>query len=87
MSKVAEIRKSGRASVFGYRPGDHSSINALGAAEVVTSDPIKAEKWKEKWTAFWKDGPADPNYVLIKVVPKKIIYLDFAAHKQEILEL
>jgi len=25
--------------------------------------------------------------VLIKVVPKKVVYLDFAAHKQEVIEL
>ena len=86
-NKIAEVKKNGKASVFVYRPSDHSSINAIGEAEVVTSDTIKAEKWKEKWTAFWKQGPSDPAYALIKVVPKKIIYLDFAAHKQEILEL
>jgi len=86
-NKVAEVKKNGKASVFVYRPTDHSSINAIGEAEVVTSDTIRAEKWKEKWTAFWKQGPSDPAYALIKVVPKKIIYLDFAAHKQEILEL
>lgn len=86
-SKVAEIKKNSKASVFLYRPTDHSSINALGEAEVVTSDTIRAEKWKEKWTAFWQQGPSDPAYALIKVVPKKIIYLDFAAHKQEVLDL
>ena len=86
-NKVAEVKKNGKASVFVYRPTDHSSINAIGEAEVVTSDTIRAEKWKEKWTAFWKQGPSDPAYALIKVVPKKMIYLDFAAHKQEVLEL
>lgn len=85
-NKVAEVKKDGRASVFVYRPSDHSSINCLGSAEVVMSDTIRAAKWKEKWTAFWKQGPSDPAYALIKVVPKKIIYLDFPAHKQEILE-
>ena len=84
--KVEEIKKNPKASVFVYRPGDHSSISVMGNAEVVTSDVIRSEKWKEKWTAFWKGGPADPNYNLIKVVPKKIVYLDFASHKQEAME-
>ncbi len=57
-NKVAEVKKNGKAGVFVYRPADHSSINALGEAEVVTSDTIRAEKWKEKWTAFWKQGPS-----------------------------
>lgn len=86
-NKIREIRNNPKASVFLYRPGDHSSISVMGNAEVVTSDTIRAEKWKEKWTAYWKQGPTDPNYALIKVVPKKIIYLDFPTHKQEVLEL
>jgi len=86
-NKVQEIRNNPHASVFVYRPSDHSSISAVGAAEVVTSDVVRAEKWKEKWTAFWKQGPSDPNYALIKVVPQKITYLDFAAHKQQVLEM
>jgi len=85
-NKINEIKKNPRASVFLYRPGDHSSISVIGNAEVVTSDVIRAEKWKEKWTAFWKQGPTDPSYALIKVVPKKIVYLDFPTHKQEVLE-
>jgi len=86
-NKVKEIKKNPNASVFVYRPTDHSSINALGKAEIVTDDAIRKQYWKEKWSAFWKTGPTDPAYVLIKVVPKKVVLLDFPAHKQEVVEL
>jgi general stress protein 26 len=86
-NKVKEIKKNSHASVFVYRPTDHSSVSSLGTAEIVTDDAIRKQYWKEKWTAFWKTGPTDPAYVLIKVVPKKVVYLDFAAHKQEVIEL
>ena len=86
-NKIREIKNNPKVSVFLYRPGDHSSISVQGNAEVVTSDVIRAEKWKDKWTAYWKQGPTDPNYALIKVVPKKVTYLDFPTHKQEVLEL
>ncbi len=86
-NKVQEIKKNARASVFVYRPTDHSSVSALGTAEIVTDDAIRKHYWKEKWTAFWKTGPTDPAYVLIKVVPQRVIYLDFPAHKQEILDM
>lgn len=85
-NKVEEIKKNPKASVFLYRPNDHSSISVLGKAEIVTSDVIRADKWKDKWTAYWNQGPTDSRYTLIKVVPKKIIYLDFPTHKQEVLE-
>ena len=86
-NKVKEIKANPKASAFFYRPEDHSSINVLGSAEIVTDQKVKQAKWKDKWTAYWKQGPSDPAYTLIRIVPKKIIYLDFASHSQEILEL
>lgn len=85
--KVQEINNNSKASVFLYRPSDHSSISVLGKAVIVTDAAIKKEKWKEKWAAYWKQGAADAAYTLIKVVPVKIVHLDFAKHQQEILEL
>lgn len=86
-NKVAEIKNNSKASVFLYRPEDHASISVSGNAEIVTDDDARNEKWKEKWSAFWKKGSSDPEYTLIKIVPKQIVYLDFANHNQEILEL
>ena len=85
--KVAEIKNNQKSSVFLYRPEDHSSISVQGTAEIVTDDAVRKEKWKEKWTAFWQEGPSDPAYTLIKVIPEQIVYLDFANHHQEILAL
>ena len=86
-NKLKEIKKNSQASVFVYRPADHSSVSALGKAEIVTDDALRKQYWKEKWSAYWKTGPTDPAYVLIKIVPKKVVYLDYAAHKQEVVEL
>ena len=85
--KVAEIKNNSKASVFLYRPEDHASIAVSGNAEIVTDDDTKNEKWIEKWSAFWQKGSSDPEYTLIKIVPKQIVYLDFANHNQEILDL
>jgi len=86
-NKVAEIKKNSKTSVFLYRPEDHASISVAGNAEIVTDDDVRNEKWNEKWSAFWEKGSSDPEYTLIKIVPKQIVYLDFANHNQEILEL
>jgi general stress protein 26 len=85
-TKVTEIKKNPSASVFVYRPKDHSSVSALGEAEVVTDDETRKKFWQDAWKAFWS-GPSDPNYVLVKVVPKKIDYLDYPQHKLETLDL
>ncbi len=86
-NKLQEIKDNPKASVFLYRPEDHSSISALGRAEIVTDDNTRKDKWKDKWSAFWEGGPTDPAYRLIKIVPEKIVYLDFPNHAQEVLEL
>ena len=85
--KVSEIEKNPSASVFYYRPTDHSSVSALGKAEVVRDDETRKKMWQEAWSAFWKEGPTDPGYCLIKVTPTKMEYLDYPNHKQETLNL
>jgi general stress protein 26 len=86
-NKLKEIKKNPSASVFVYRPADHSSVSALGKAEIVTDDATRKQYWKDKWTAYWKTGPTDPAYVLIRIVPKKVVLLDYVTHKQEAIEL
>lgn len=85
--KVAEIEKNPAASVFFYRPTDHSGVSALGRAEVVKDDETRKKMWQDKWSAFWREGATDSRYCLVKVTPKKIEYLDYPNHKLETLEL
>jgi general stress protein 26 len=85
--KVVEIDKNGAASVFYYRPTDHSSVSAVGKAEIVRDDETRKKMWQDAWSAFWKEGPRDPGYCLIKVTPKKMEYLDYPNHKLETLDL
>jgi general stress protein 26 len=84
--KVAEISQQPRVNVFLYRPEDHSSISVAGNAEIVMDDDVRREKWKDHWSGFWQQGCTDPAYTLIRIVPKKIVYLDYAAHQKEVLE-
>ena len=85
--KVAEIKAQSCVNVFLYRPEDHSSISVTGEAEIVTDDDVRKARWQDKWSGFWKEGPSDPEYALVRVVPKKVVYLDYAAHQKEVLEL
>ena len=84
--KVVEIEKNHAVSVFYYQPSDHSSVSALGTAEIVKDDAVRKEMWQDAWSAYWK-GPSDPAYCLIKITPKKMEYLDYPNHKLETLEL
>jgi len=85
--KVVEIEKNGAASVFYYCPTDHSSVSAMGKAEIVKDDETRKKMWQDAWSAFWKEGPSDSGYCLIKVTPKNMEYLDYPNHKLETLDL
>jgi len=85
--KVKEIEKNSKASVFFYRPSDHSGVSAIGKAEVVKDEATRTKMWQDAWKMYWKGGPSDPGYGLIKITPKVIEYLDYPNHKQESLKL
>jgi general stress protein 26 len=86
-NKVKEITKKKTASVFVYRPTDHSSVCACGAAEIIKDDRLRKKYWNEDWKMFWPEGYKDPDYVLIKLVPHRLEYLDYPNHKLEVLEM
>jgi len=85
--KIAEIENNPAVSVFFYRPTDHSGVSAMGRAEIVKDDETRKKMWQDAWSAYWKEGPTDPGYCLIKIIPKKIEYLDYPNHTQETLQL
>ena len=86
-NKVREIQNNPKACVFLYRPGDHSSISMQGEAMVVTDVALRKEKWRENWAVYWPDGPTNEDFTLIKIVPRRIIYLDWPSRKYEFLDL
>jgi len=86
-NKVREIQNNPKVSVFLYRPGDHSSICLQGEAMVVTNVALRKEMWKEKWAVYWPDVPTNDDFTLIKIVPRKILYLDWPNRRQEVLDL
>lgn len=86
-NKIKEITRNKSSCVFVYRPTDHSSVRACGKAQVIKDDKTRKKYWQDAWQAYWPAGPKDPNYVLIKVIPKRLEYLDYPKHKLEVLEL
>jgi general stress protein 26 len=86
-NKIKEITRNKSSCVFVYRPTDHSSVTACGKAQVIKDDKTRKKYWQDAWKAYWPAGPKDPNYVLIRLAPKRLEYLDYPNHKLEVLEL
>lgn len=70
--KVAQIAKDPRVTLICFDPGSQGYVTLLGRAEVV-SDPVEKERrWKDEWSAFYKDKNRGSDYVLIRVRPSRL---------------
>jgi len=86
-NKIKEITKNKAVCVYVYRPTDHSNVCACGTAVVTKDDKLKKKYWKDAYKTFWPGGYKEPDYVLIKVIPKRLEYLDYPNHKLEVLDV
>jgi general stress protein 26 len=84
--KVYQIRKNGEVHLaFGADPSNWALpyVNVEGTAEILTDAESKMRCWKEEYKQYYK-GPDDPNYVVIRIVPRVIEYMAVGAHQPEI---
>ena len=61
---------------------DSESVRIFGKAENVFDDTVKAEKWQDDWSQYFK-GKDDPEYSLIKVDSSKVEYWNYEKYGME----
>ena len=74
-SKIQDIRKNPNVSVFIDDPDDMTNASIAGKAEIVTTPRLLKKFWQEPFGFFFPGGPTDPDYCLLKIIPKKVEYL------------
>lgn len=70
--KVAEIRRDPRVTLLYFNAAAAEYVTVLGTATLVADSAEKARHWKEEWAAYYKDGPRDDGYLLIRVRPNRL---------------
>jgi general stress protein 26 len=75
-SKIRDIRKNPNVSVFVDDPNDQTNASIIGKAQIITDGKLKKKFWQEPFGFFFPAGPTDPDYCLLKIIPKKIEYLN-----------
>jgi general stress protein 26 len=75
-SKIKDIRKNPNVSVFVDDPDDLTNASIIGKAEIVTDDRLRRKFWQEPFGFFFPGGPSNPDYCLLKIIPKKVEYLN-----------
>ncbi|MBO1627254.1 pyridoxamine 5'-phosphate oxidase family protein [Bacillus arachidis] len=82
--KVADIEQNSNVHVLLGREGnklDEDYIEVEGIASIEEDQTLKNKFWSNNLKR-WLLGPEDPNYVLIKINPNTIYYIDSAGTTQ-----
>ena len=64
--KVADFRLNPKAGLSYSFYGD--SVALRGTVEIITDNETRKRMWQEYFINYFPDGPADPNYVLIRFI-------------------
>ncbi|MDZ4770207.1 MAG: pyridoxamine 5'-phosphate oxidase family protein [Chloroflexota bacterium] len=72
--KVTELHSNANVNVS-YASGN-SYVSMAGKATIVTDVAKKKELWKPDLQAWFKNGPEDPNVVLVKINAESAEYWD-----------
>ncbi|MBO9131447.1 pyridoxamine 5'-phosphate oxidase family protein [Bacillus sp. 165] len=88
--KIQDIKQNPDVHVLLGQDGinwDQEFLEIQGTAEM-TQDPDLKNKFWTNTLKRWLNGPEDPNYVLLKITPTAVYYIDKAgAVKPEVLTL
>ena len=69
-SKIDHIKKNPKVSVYYCNPEDFKGIMFGGELEVIEDMELKQEIWLDWWTKYYSEGIEDPDYTLLKLIPK-----------------
>jgi len=70
--KAAEIASSGRITLgYQYDP-EQACVTLVGAARIIDDRGYLRDKWRSEWSAWFPQGPSDPDAVIVEVTVERI---------------
>ncbi len=69
-SKVAEIRRNPRVTLYYFNRDGEEYVAVYGVARLINDSKMKAKWWKDEWKEFYPDRAKD--YLLIAVTPERL---------------
>jgi general stress protein 26 len=70
--KVVEIRREPRVALSYFDSREQGYVTLTGMAAIVRDPAEKAKRWKEAWSAFYKDKNRGDDYTLIRVTGTRL---------------
>ena len=80
-NKIRHIRSDPNVCTVFYDKAGY--VRVKGRAEVVTDNKAKSDLWEEDWSRYWPNGMGDPDFVLIKITPQFVDFVDLTGENPE----
>ncbi len=68
--KIQQIKENKHISLYYYCPKLKKSLTLFGKTEIIYDESIKSRLWVDEWFEYFKLGQQDPEYAVIKFIPK-----------------
>ena len=76
--KVRELLKQNKVTLAFINPRSTAYVTIVGTATLDSTPDLKRKYWRAYWTDMYPGGPDASDYILIKVVPSRIEFMNFA---------
>lgn len=76
--KVREILRQNRVTLAFINPRSTAYVTMVGTAGIDSTAELKRKYWRSYWSDMYPGGPDTNEYVLIKVVPERLEFMNFA---------
>lgn len=76
--KVREILKQNKVTLAFLNPRSTAYVTIVGTAALDSNPDLKRKYWRSYWSDMYPGGPDHDDYVLLKVVPYRIEFMNFA---------
>ena len=76
--KVRELGRQNKVTLTFLNPRSTAYVTLVGTAELDSTAELKRKYWRSYWSDMYPGGPDTNEYVLIKVTPGRIEFMNFA---------
>ena len=68
--KMQQIRANSKVSVYFCNSAQFHTLLLVGNVEEIDDLDLKKRIWQDEWKIHWPGGPEDPEFIMLKLLPK-----------------
>ncbi|MBN2082428.1 pyridoxamine 5'-phosphate oxidase family protein [bacterium] len=84
-NKLGQLRVNPRVCLSYFESG--CDVRLFGRAEILDDQPAKDAIWRPELARLFPRGAADPELIVLKITPQRVLYRDFTTTEFNAVEL